>query len=167
MEWAQLLKIPIADKVEKEQLKDLVPQKGKMFLLDSVESYDLKTMTITCLKEISEDNIFYKADLEGIPAFTSFEMMAQAIAALQTIKKIKNQEEEPNPGVILTLSKFKSNIHSFSKGTEVCIQAEEEYNSNGLCCYICQAFARGKEAEAVKTKITAMEIKDLSDLLKQ
>ena len=96
MEWTQLLKIPIADKVEKEQLKDLVPQKGKMFLLDSVESYDLKTMTITCLKEISEDNIFYKADLEGIPAFTSFEMMAQAIAALQTIKKIKNQEEIRN-----------------------------------------------------------------------
>lgn len=66
----------------KESVCELVPHKGKMFLLDRVRNYDLKKHTITTEIDITRNNMFYEEDLGGVPVWVAFEFMAQSVSAL-------------------------------------------------------------------------------------
>ena len=168
MKWAELINIPIGNSIEKDQLKEMIPQKGKMFLLDRVTSYSLEDNELTSQVEIKDSNIFYRPEIKGIPSWAVFEMMAQSIAALSSIKKIKEKDPvEPLPGVILTLSKFKAEINTFSSEKTITIKVKENFNSDGLCCYDCIAFTDENKNLSVKTQITAMEIKDMQKMFEK
>ena len=65
----------------KELVSELVPHKGKMFLLDRVRDYDLKENSITTEIDISRDNLFYEEELGGVPVWVAFEYMAQSVSA--------------------------------------------------------------------------------------
>ena len=66
-------------RIEKDLLVELLPHKGKMFLLSRVTQHDVEKLTVTVETDINEDFIFYEKESNAIPSWCSFEIMAQAI----------------------------------------------------------------------------------------
>lgn len=69
----------------KECISNLVPHKGKMLLLNRIVFFDTKEGLLVSESDISSDWLFYDAAFSGVPSWISFELMAQSIAALNSI----------------------------------------------------------------------------------
>ena len=156
--------------IERNELLGMVPHKGKMFLLNRVVQYDTEKLTITLQCDINRDNIFYDEELGGIPSWCTFEIMAQGVAALSYIKKtVRGESEKCNPGVVLSISHFKTRVPSFDEGTTIQIKISEDVSSGDISKFSCAIFGQGNTSQDdsdVTTFITVMESKDLEQRLK-
>lgn len=108
----------------KELVSELVPHKGKMFLLDRVQSYSIENVCITTEIDVTRNNLFYEDDLGGIPAWVAFEYMAQSISALSGIYG-RTKGEKPKVGFIMSVSSFKADIPVFKEGETVIVSVHE------------------------------------------
>ncbi|MBQ1590669.1 MAG: 3-hydroxylacyl-ACP dehydratase [Treponema sp.] len=157
--------------VEKDELLTMVPHKGKMFLLNRVVQYDVEKLTITLQLDVKPDNIFYDEELGGIPSWCTFEIMAQGVAALSFIKKtVRGESEKCNPGVVLSISHFKTRVSSFATGTTIRIKISEDVSSGDISKFSCAIFGQDNTSQDdadVTTFITVMESKDLEQRLGQ
>ena len=109
--------------IDHDELINLLPHKGKMFLLSRTTAHDVENHTITNEYDITENCIFYEPEYDGVPTWAGFELMAQGISALTGItNKIKGRE--PLPGMILSVVDFKSTVgYSY-----FCVGAAEGYS---------------------------------------
>jgi len=156
--------------IEKEELMNMIPHKGKMFLLSRVVQYDVEKLTITLQSDIRSDNIFYDEKLNGIPSWSTFEIMAQGVAALSFIKKtVRGDSEKCNPGVVLSISHFNTRVSSFEAGTTIQIKISEDVSSGDISKFSCAVFGQRNDVEDeepdVRTFITVMESKNLEQRL--
>lgn len=154
-------------RIEKDLLVDLIPHKGKMFLLSRVTRHDIENLTITVETDINENFIFYEKEADGVPSWCSFEIMAQAISALTGIHDhqlgIKSKA-----GCILSVTGFKCGQSWFENGTTVKATAEEEYRDpeSGIYRYRCMAYAGPESLESVvEATITVMQTESMEKIL--
>lgn len=101
----------------RESVSELVPHKGKMLLLDRVQSYSIETVTITTEIDISRDSFFYEEELGGVPAWVAFEYMAQSISALSGIYG-RSKGEKPKVGFIMSVSGLSPTSRPLKKATK-------------------------------------------------
>lgn len=109
---------------KKSDLEQLVPHKGKMFLLDRVKKYDLETITIETQVDIDESNLFYDEKLGGVPVWISFEYMAQSISLMSGIFG-RAHNESPKVGFIMSVTSFNSHVPVFKKGDVVTLRVHQ------------------------------------------
>jgi predicted hotdog family 3-hydroxylacyl-ACP dehydratase len=107
----------------RELVSELVPHKGKMLLLDRVNSHDLNEITIETEVDISENCMFFKEDLQGVPSYVAFEYMAQSISALSGIYG-RTLGQKPKEGFIMSVSNCKAELTAFKPGdvVEICVK---------------------------------------------
>ncbi|MDO4505951.1 MAG: 3-hydroxylacyl-ACP dehydratase [Spirochaetales bacterium] len=153
-------------RIERDELINLLPHKGKMFLLSRVTKHDIEKFSITVETDVTEDFIFYEEELGGIPNWCTFEIMAQGISALTGIYD-KVHGIESKAGCIVSISSFKSDRDVFKIGTTVKATAVEEYRDeeSGIYRYQCAAFDSPESLEPVVTAtVTVMKVENLESL---
>jgi predicted hotdog family 3-hydroxylacyl-ACP dehydratase len=146
-------------RIDRDELSTLLPHKGKMFLLSRITDYDIKKRTLTAEYDVSEDCIFYDSGLGGIPAWASFEFMAQCVSALSGLAG-REHGEPPKPGFILSISALEVMVPVLKAGATVIINIVEDMRMDMVFTFDCTAFIG--EEPAASVKLTVMDVEDIS-----
>jgi predicted hotdog family 3-hydroxylacyl-ACP dehydratase len=141
----------------KEIVSELVPHKGKMFLLNRVQSYSLETISITTEIDITRDDLFYEDDLGGVPAWVAFEYMAQSISALSGIYG-RSRGEKPKVGFIMSVNSFKANVPVFKVGETVVVTVRQTIRMDMAVTF--DGTAKVGENLAVAATLNTVEVED-------
>lgn len=152
--------------IEKDELINFLPHEGKMFLLTRMTSRCYEPFSVTVETDISEDFIFYEEELDGIPSWCTFEIMAQAISALTGVYDAE-KNIEPKAGCILSVSNFSSDREFFKKGTTIKASAQEEFRDeeSNIYRYACQIYDENSREPAVQATITVMQTENMESIV--
>jgi predicted hotdog family 3-hydroxylacyl-ACP dehydratase len=141
--------------IEKDELLALIPHREGMLLLSRIINYDLDGHTIRAEYDITRDCLFYDPALDGIPAWASFECMAQSLAALVGI-----EIQTCRLGLILSVSDMAIHHPVLKAGSTLSIAVTEDIRMDSVYTYIGETLL-GKNPVA-KAKITVYGAKDHS-----
>ena len=141
----------------KESVSELVPHKGKMFLLNRICDYDLEINLITTEIDITRDNLFYEEELGGVPAWVAFEYMAQSVSALSGLQG-RTKGEKPKVGFIMSVSGFNAYVPVFKQGETVVINVLEKTRNDNAVTFEGSATVNG--SLAVMAKLNTVEVED-------
>ena len=147
--------------IEKDELINLLPHKGRMFLLDRAVDVDCDKYSITTQVDVTESSMFYDEALGGIPSYVTFEYMAQSISALSGIDN-RRRGLPPKVGVILSVSEFKSFIPVLKAGTTVTVLDCQQDVVDRVFSFNCTAYIG--DTLVASGKLTVMEVDDLREL---
>ncbi len=147
--------------IEKNELINLLPHKGRMFLLDRAVDVDFDKYSIKTQVDVTEQSMFYDEALGGIPSYVTFEYMAQSISALSGIDN-RRRGKPPKVGVILSVSDFKTFIPVIKAGTTVTILDCQQDIVDKVFSFDCSAYAG--DALISSGRLTVMEVDDLREL---
>lgn len=141
----------------KESVSELVPHKGKMFLLNRICDYDLELNSITTEIDITRDNLFYEEELGGVPAWVAFEYMAQSVSALSGLQG-RTKSEKPKVGFIMSVSGFNAYVPVFKQGETVVINVLEKTRNDNAVTFEGSATVNG--TLAVTAKLNTVEVEN-------
>ena len=141
----------------KESVSELVPHKGKMFLLNRICDYDLEINLITTEIDITRDNLFYEDELGGVPAWVAFEYMAQSVSALSGLQG-RTKSEKPKVGFVMSVSSFNAYVPVFKQGETVVINVLEKTRNDNAVTFEGSATVNG--TLAVTAKLNTVEVED-------
>ena len=141
----------------KELVSELVPHKGKMFLLNRVQSYSLESISITTEIDITRDDLFYEEDLGGVPAWVAFEYMAQSISALSGIYG-RSRGEKPKVGFIMSVNSFKADVPVFKVGETVVVSVRQTIRMDMAVTF--DGTAKVGKNLAVSATLNTVEVED-------
>ena len=141
----------------KESVSELVPHKGKMFLLNRICDYDLEINSITTEIDITRDNLFYEEELGGVPAWVAFEYMAQSVSALSGLQG-RTKGEKPKVGFIMSVSGFNAYVPVFKQGETVVINVLEKTRNDNAVTFEGSATVNG--TLAVTAKLNTVEVEN-------
>ncbi len=141
----------------KDLVSELVPHKGKMFLLDRIRDYDLNEKSITTEIDITRDNLFYEEELGGVPVWVAFEYMAQSVSALSGIYG-RSKGENPKTGFILSVNGFEADVPVFKQGKTVVVNVQEKIRVDQAVTFDGVAMVGNKVV--VTSKINTVEVDD-------
>lgn len=152
--------------IDENEIAEYLPHRGKMLLLSRITDYDMDKRIITGEYDITKECIFYEKEAGGIPSWVSFELMAQTICALTGIAH-KLFGRKILPGMILSVTAFKTAVEWLEAGKTVRMTMTEDYrdDEDSLYNYTGELFVVGEdEIPAVTAKISAIEIESLEQL---
>lgn len=141
----------------RDSVSELVPHKGKMLLLDRVQSYSLEEISISTEIDIRKDCMFYDENLGGVPAWIAFEYMAQSISALSGIYG-RSKGEKPKVGFIMSVSSFKTDIPVFKTGDTVVVKVRQTIRMDMAVTFDGSASVDGKPV--VAATLNTVEVPD-------
>ena len=143
--------------IEKEELTSILPHQGRMLLLSRIKEYNLEERFLRAEYDITEDCLFYDPVIKGVPAWVSFEFLAQAIAAISGLASIK-KGEKPKMGFILSVSSMKMDIPFFSIGTTVELTVTVTGSMDQVFNFDAEVCLEGRKL--VRSKLTVMEAEE-------
>ena len=141
----------------KNLVSELVPHKGKMFLLDRIRDYDLQEISVTTEIDITRDNLFYEEELGGVPVWVAFEYMAQSVSALSGIYG-RSKGEKPKTGFILSVNGFKADVPVFKQGETVVVNVQEKIRVDQAVTF--DGVAMIGDNVVVTAKLNTVEVDD-------
>ena len=147
--------------IEKNELVNLLPHKGRMFLLDRAVDVDFDEYSIKTQVDVTEQSMFYDETLGGIPSYVTFEYMAQSISALSGIDN-RRRGLPPKVGVILSVSDFKTAVPVLKAGTTVTVLDVQQDIVDKVFSFSCTAYIG--DTSVSSGKLTVMEVDDLKEL---
>ncbi len=141
-------------------ISDLLPHRGKMILLDRIESWGEDYLKAAVLHRA--DNLFSDPD-GNVPAWVGIEYMAQAISALAGIHAL--QKGQPvRIGLLLGTRKYTSRVASFQRNEKLIIHVEQIFIAeNHLGAFDCTIHSDRLIAEA---QIKAIQPNNIEDIIK-
>ena len=142
--------------IETEELKTLIPHRGKMLLLSRIVEYDIE-QSIRAEYDITGDCLFYDSALEGVPAWAGFEFMAQAISVLAGLRS-RTRGEKPKIGFILSIPSMRIEIPFFRAGGTVDIRVKENDCTDMIYTFEGEIFLG--DTRAMAGKLMVMEVSD-------
>ena len=154
----------LSQRIEHDELINLLPHKGKMFLLSRVISYDIKSYSITTEYDIKKECIFHEPENDGVPCWVAFELMAQSISAMSGIAH-HIRGDSPLPGVILSVVGFDSSVSYFKNNTTVRISVSQDFmdEATRVSRYICRLYTSpDDETPSVTANLSVMEVQNVS-----
>ena len=150
--------------VPAEQLINLVPHKSKMFLLDRLTQHDTDARTLESDSLVTKEHIFYDKEMDGVPSYVAFEMIAQSISALSGVTGYEIGKP-PRPGFLLSLLNYTAKVPFFKAGTSVHVKIKKVDEMEDILTYSGEAFYSEMPGEPViSTIVTVMETDDLKIL---
>ncbi len=142
-----------------QDIAGLVPHKGRMLLIDTIISVDREGKSLVSQVRVGSGDTFFDRELGGVPAYVSFEYMAQSISALSALT---GTDEAPRPGVILSVSNLSCTREVFREGDVVQVSVREDYAEGDLLAFDCAALI-GEET-VVSCTLMVMEAESLEKL---
>ena len=149
-----MIKLPI----EKDELIHLLPHKGKMFLIERITACDINEWNVTSETIVRDTCLFYDKNIDGIPNYVCFELMAQTISALTGII-IREKNLPVNMGFILSVSAIKFSLPVIKKGQTVTITARRTGEVDNVYTFEASLTVDGNSAGG--GKLTVLEVKSL------
>jgi predicted hotdog family 3-hydroxylacyl-ACP dehydratase len=146
--------------IEKEELQTLIPHRGKMFLLSRVLDFDMDDGNVTAEYDADADCLFYDAALGGIPAWFTFECMAQSISVLSGIRR-RRQGLEPNIGMIMSVSNY--TIDRPLVTSTITIEARRVMTIDTIYTFDCTVHDSG--GEIARAKVTVLDVDDINTVI--
>lgn len=143
-------------------IESLIPHRGKMRLIDTILSVNPRERSLTSQVTVTAQDTFFDQALGGVPAYVSFEYMAQSVSALSAIT---DGRKNPRPGVILSVSNLFCRQDSFPENTTVIVRVEESCAEGDLLTFDCTASIGGEQV--VSCTLLVMETQSLEELLKR
>jgi predicted hotdog family 3-hydroxylacyl-ACP dehydratase len=150
--------------IENQDLLNILPHKGKMLLISRIMSYNVTERTLRSEYDIGKNCLFYDPALAGVPAWMSFEFMAQAVSALSGLTG-KVMGKPPMIGFILSVSALSIKIPVLGPGVILGVDVIEELKVGPVSTFRCTAF--DGEHEAAHAKLMVMDIEDPSEFLEK
>ncbi len=147
--------------IEKNELINLLPHKGRMFLLDRAVDVNFEEYSIKTQVDVTEQSMFFDKALGGIPSYVTFEYMAQSISALSGIDN-RRRGLPPKVGVILSVSDFKTTVPVIKAGTTVIVLDCQQDIVDRVFSFNCTAYIG--DILISSGKLTVMEVDDLKEL---
>lgn len=141
--------------IEHEELADLVPHKGKMFIIDRIIEADAKDWIIESETKITPDFMFYEKSVDGVPNYACFEIIAQTISALTGLYARENNLP-PNMGFILSVSNLSFDFDIIKAGQIVKARAVRESAMDNVYSFTAELLL--DENPCGKGKLTVMEV---------
>ncbi len=147
--------------IEKNELINLLPHKGRMFLLDRAVDVNFEEYSIKTQVNVTEQSMFFDKALGGTPSYVTFEYMAQSISALSGIDN-RRRGLPPKVGVILSVSDFKTTVPVIKAGTTVIVLDCQQDIVDRVFSFNCTAYIG--DILISSGKLTVMEVDDLKEL---
>lgn len=147
----------VEDFKTRDAVSELVPHKGKMLLLDRVQSYSLEEISITTEIDITKETLFYDESLGGVPAWIAFEYMAQSISALSGIYG-RTRGEKPKVGFIMSVTSFKTDVPVFKIGETVVVKVRQTIRMDMAVTFDGTASVGG--AQVITATLNTVEVPD-------
>ena len=120
-------------------LADIVPHRGRMLLLDEVESYDASRGVLKARFAVRADNVFFDASLGGLPSWASVALMAQAAAACAGAYDINESPgRPPRPGLLLGSRKVLMPRAVYPLGESFVVSAAEAFHDDESGAFECE-----------------------------
>ena len=141
-------------KITYDELTGLLPQKGKMRLIDEITECDTENFLVESRTLIRESCIFFDKESGGLPNYVLFEFAAQSVAALMA-KKAELSGEKGKIGFVLSVSNMTFDSDSVKSGSEVSVKAAVESQMDNVLSFQAEFFADDKKIGG--GKLTLME----------
>jgi len=120
-------------------LVDIVPHRGKMLLLDRVESWDAAKGVLVASFTVREDCIFFDRSMEGLPSWVSVELMAQASAACAGAHDLEAASDKPpRPGLLLGSRKVAMPRAVYRLGEKFTVVATAAFHDDESGAFECE-----------------------------
>ena len=87
-------------------LEKLLPHRGNMLLVKSLEYADLKNMRSSALAELGKDCLFYDRGRNGLPSEISIEIMAQGAGLLYGYREYLQGKSGGECAMILSIKRY-------------------------------------------------------------
>jgi len=145
--------------IEKEEIENIIPHRGKMLLLSRVNEYNLKERTLNAEYHVNEACIFYDPLKGGVPAWAGFEFIAQAISAYSGIRN-REMGIKTKIGFILSIPFMRVEIPAYKPGSCLEINVVEKDRTGLIFTFEGKIFLEGKMT--MEGKIMVMEINEES-----
>jgi predicted hotdog family 3-hydroxylacyl-ACP dehydratase len=142
--------------INQEELKTLIPHRGKMFLLDRVTECDFERR-IRAEYDITDTCLFFNNELKGVPSWAGFEFMAQTISAFSGIRG-RLTGIMPKIGFILSVPIMRMYVPVFKTGSVVDIRMKECDRTEQIYTVDGEIFLEDKKV--MEGKLMVMEILD-------
>lgn len=130
------------------QLKNIMPHKNHMMLIDRVITYDLDKKTLVAEVDINSKSMFFNKDLGEVPIWVGMEYMAQSIAALSSIYDYSHNKPTATMGFIIGARKYKCYMLGFKAGQTISISVEQLFLDNEIGSFDCKIFSSTDEVLA-------------------
>ena len=137
-----------------DELTGLLPQKGKMRLIDEITECDSENFLVESRTLIRESCIFFDKESGGLPNYVLFEFAAQSVAALMA-KKAELSGEKGKIGFVLSVSNMTFDSDSVKSGSAVDEKAALESKMDNVLSFQAEFFADDKKIG--RGKLTLME----------
>jgi len=141
--------------IDKQELLTLIPHRGEMMMLSRVIKYDTKEKSIEAEYDITEDCLFFDSAKNGVPSWTGFELIAQAVSAFIGIRDRENGIP-PKEGYILGISDMRMGLPILKNNSIITIKSIELDNVHPV--YIFDGVIIQDGQEVLAGKITVMEV---------
>ena len=120
-------------------LADVVPHRGKMMLLDGLESWDVEKGVLAASFTVREDCIFFDRSLGGLPSWVSVELMAQASAACAGAHDLETAPgRPPRPGLLLGSRRVAMPRAVYPLGEKFTVVAAEAFHDDESGAFECE-----------------------------
>ena len=147
---------------KKYDLEKILPHNHPMILIDDIVEVNLKGEYIISKVTISENNMFFDKELNGVSYITGIEYMAQTIGCYAYLKR---NEEDAKIGFLLGTRSYKSEIDRFENGKTYYIKAKEIFGDNQLVSFECLIYNSKGDKELVKSIVNVYQPDDASQFL--
>ena len=141
--------------IEREELAEFVPHRGKMFIIDRIVDASTSDWTIESETKITPDFVFFDERAGGVPNYVCFEIAAQTISALTGLYT-REKGLEPNMGFILSVSDMHFDFDVLKSGQTVRAKAVREAALDTVHSFRATLFVDGTEAGC--GKLTVVEV---------
>jgi len=142
-------------KFDHEELSTLVPHKGKMFIIDRITEAQPNEWIIESETDINENFMFFDKELNAVPNYACFEIIAQTVSALTGLYARVNNLP-PNMGFILSVSNLHFDFDKMVPGQVIKAKAVREAVVENVYSFTAELFLDNKPAGG--GKLTVMEV---------
>ncbi|WP_121307328.1 hotdog family protein [Paraburkholderia sp. BL17N1] len=151
---------PTVDELVHQPIEAIIPHRGTMLLIDSVDTFSEETLTARATVRADA----WYADADGaMPAWIGIELMAQAIAAHVALLAMR-VGGRARPGVLLGSRSYKALQPSFEGGAQLSVHVVELLRSEeGHGAYECMI--RHGDAVCAEAVIKVFQPRDFQSFI--
>ncbi|MDR0454694.1 MAG: hypothetical protein LBH05_07790 [Deferribacteraceae bacterium] len=139
-------------------LKDILPHKPPMILIDRVLEYDLEARSLAAEFDVTEKSLFFDSSIGGAPSWVGMEYMAQALGAFSGIYIAENDGGKPEIAFLLGSRDYQMFVDIFELNKTYTVYILENFADATLGSYHC--LIKNGDFMCAKADITAYKPKD-------
>lgn len=146
---------------------ELLPHQAPMIFISSIRSFDMKKGILLAHTHIQKSDVLYQKSLNGVPAYSALEYMAQAIGCFVGIYDLE-QDPDQKPGVGFVLGSRKLQIRRpvLLADEDYCIQINALFCDENLASFECIMYNEKTNEEFANAIINAYRPENIDTFMK-